>query len=258
MEKQNRLQRKTDALRERIRELELLMQGIDRENMNEQTLEPIDAHFKKLIYDVVGIDNMDVSNWKWVLGYNLDYYMVLDYVMNEESGLTKWDRWGLQMMKIPLDIIVVWIQFVRILFGLSLMEFESSTVQRVNENLDVIERTVNIMQRIVLAANTKSIGPTLKYRNALSTYGQNIIPDFREIIYPYFTAEDRLSRTFFRVPFFSETTHIWESFRYIRTFIRITCMNKVLDRFEKKDEQSSSQEGHIPMNTSAPCTPPSR
>ena len=258
MEKQNRLQRKTDALRERIRELELLMQGIDRENMNEQTLEPINAHFKKLVYDVVGRDKLGVPNWNWNLGYKLDYDMVLDYVMNGKSGLTEWERWGFQMMNIPLDIIVVWIQFVRILCGLSSMELELSIVQRVNENLDVIERTVNIMQRIVLAANTKSIGPTLKYRNALSTYGQNIIPDIREVIYPYFIAEDRLSRTFFRVPFFSETTHIWESFRYIRTFIRITCTIKVRDRFEKEDEQSSSQEGHIPMNTSAPCTPPSR
>ncbi len=232
MQRQEKLRGKIDGLRERIRELELRMQGVNSTNMNVQTLEPIAKHFQRLINDVMGRDVHGTPNWNWNLGYTLDYNKVLDYVMNQESSLNTLEMSGLQMLLIPLDIIDVWIQFVEILCGLPSI-LTTQTAQNVNEYLGVIKHTVDIMRRIVLAANMKLIGTNSQHKNALSTYGHKIIPDGKKNIYSFFRADRRLSKTFFEIEFFFETMHMWDSFRNISAFMHITFMDDFRDKFEE-------------------------
>jgi hypothetical protein len=233
MRRQERLRGKIDGLRERIRELELRMQGVDSTNMNQEILQSIATQFERLISDVMGKNSYTEDDWKWKFDYVFDYDKVLDYVMHRDSSLTLLETSGLFMLEIPLDIIDVWIQFVRILCSLS-SSVAPPIAKIINERLDVVKRTVDIMRQIILAAKVKSSGSTYQHRNALSTYGYDIIRGVRDIIAPFERVEHYLSSILYNRRFFRETVKILPSFMYIGSFVKTTFTDKVKRRFEKE------------------------
>ena len=216
------------------------MESIDRNSMDERTLQPIVAQFEKLIFDVMGKDSYNKPDWKWNFDYVLDYDKVLDYVVSRDSSLTSLEISGLFMLEIPLDIIDVWIKFVRILCDFPL-SVAPPVAQRVNKYLDVVESTVDVMRRIILAAKVKSISPTDQHRNALSTYGHNIIPDVREIITSFEDISGYFSSFLYNKSFFRNTIKIWVSYKYIESFVETTFTEKVTRRFEEKFDKVDGQ-----------------
>ena len=232
MQRNAKLQESIDRWRERIQVMENEMKGIDREKMKVETLKPIAAQFEKLIFDVMGKDSYEKPDWKWNFNYVLDYDKVLDYVMYRDSRLTSLEISGLFMLEIPLDIIDAWIKFVRILCDFSSW-VAPPEAKKVNNYLDVVESTVNVMRRIILAAKAKSISPTYQNRNALSIYEHNIIPDVIEIITPFKKVQHSLIGFLYNKSFFRDIINTWVSFKYIESFVETTFIDKVEKRFKE-------------------------
>ncbi len=233
MQRQERLQGRIDLLREKIRVIEDAMKDIDSTNVNVQALQSIATLFELLIDWVMG--KSDKPDREWKFDYVFDYDKVLDYVMHRDSSLTLLETSGLFMLEIPLDIIDVWIQFVRILCGLS-SSVAPPTAKNINERLDVVKRTVDIMRQIILAAKVKSSGSTYQHRNALSTYGHNIIGKVRDIIAPFERVKHHLLTLLHTRSFFRDTVRIWPSFVYIGSFVQTTFTDKVKERLERLDK----------------------
>ena len=232
MQRNAKLQESIDRWRERIQVMENEMKGIDMEKMKVETLKPIAAQFEKLIFDVMGKDSYEKPDWKWNFNYVLDYDKVLDYVMYRDSRLTSLEISGLFMLEIPLDIIDAWIKFVRILCDFSSW-VAPPEAKKVNNYLDVVESTVNVMRRIILAAKAKSISPTYQNRNALSIYEHNIIPDVIEIITPFKKVQHSLIGFLYNKSFFRDIINTWVSFKYIESFVETTFIDKVEKRFKE-------------------------
>ena len=197
--------------------------------MKVETLQPIALHFHKLVHDVMGTNLDDIPGRIWNLDYKLDYDKVLDYIMHRQSNLTHLEISGLFMLEIPLDIIDVWIQFVLIICDCPSM-VKPPTAQTINEQLDVVQRTVEIMRKMVLTAKTILSCSSSNHKNILSIYRDDIITDIRSIIDPFLHAHKIIIDEFLTAPIFWITLNILDSFSDIHLFIRATFIDDAIER----------------------------
>lgn len=219
MQRKERLQGKIELVRERIEVIEKQMEGIDSTNVNEQQLQSIAILFKILI--------------SWVMGeinYVYDYDKVLDYVMHRDSSLNPLEISGLFMLGILLDIIDVWIKFVHMLFRFYPKHLHPEDEEKMNDRLNVVKHTVDIMQKIVLAAKAKSMMSEYPHTDVLVSRAYFDI----KMIKQFELAEEYLRGFFQRKGFFRKKIQIYFSFAEIGKFLKTAFTDKVKNRVEKK------------------------